>query len=62
MFKIFFATLYLTIAFLVFFQVKSELGNPIVLVPTLLVLGAAIWHVFNVIRGEHKIDTTYAET
>lgn len=51
MIRILFATLYMTIALLFAFQVKSELSDPVVLGLVLLIVGLSGWHVRRVSRG-----------
>lgn len=51
MIRILFATLYMTIALLFTFQVKSELSDPVVLGLVLLIVGLSGWHVRRVCHG-----------
>ena len=51
MIRVLFATLYLTLALLFAFQVRSDITDPIVAGFVVAIVGLAIWHARRVIRG-----------
>lgn len=51
MIRILFATLYMTIVLLFAFQVKSELGDPVILGLVVVMTFLSAWHVRRVAKG-----------